>query len=232
MMGDYYRSDCGIHYILNAAGSLYTWQVDPEISITKVVGGSAMTLRSDVCHGGSVTSAIWNGVEFISNLNAGQGCGSNLYITTAAGSGMQTWAPTEPGAQDDAPPLIGSSNWQLLGKTAGGDSMLRRIQMCYWLKESEILTPGNPAINTRAVTNVVQTTRTTIGAYGNDHIIEVLNDYEVPPDPIIQAGPQASFIPFYFYAPNVSGLGFNTQKWVDFTTGATRAYSAGQHSTT
>ena len=153
---DYYRSDCGIHYVLNAAGAQYTWQVDPEISISKSVAGHVLTLSSDVCHGSSITSAIWDGVQFISNLNSGQGCGSNLYITTAAASGMQTWAPTEPGAQDDAAPLIGSTNWQLLGKNAAGDGMLRRIQACFWLRPSEILVAGNPAINTRIVSNVAR----------------------------------------------------------------------------
>ncbi len=231
-MGDYYRSDCGVHYILNAAGADYTWQIDPEIFISKVVDGFAMTMRADICHGGSVTSAIWNGIEFINNIGVGQGCGANLYITTAPLTSYQTWAPTEPGTQDDNAPLFGTSNWQLLGKNAAGDGMLRRLQSGYWLRPSEILIAGNPAVNTREVTNVVQTTKTQIGAYGNDHIVTIFNDFEVPEDPIIQAGPQASFIPFYFYSPNISGAGFNKQTWVDFTTGATRAYSAGQTSTT
>lgn len=229
---DYYRGDSGVHYMLQAPLGPYAWSVNPDFSFSKVVDGSAMTILGEIPKGGCVTSAIWNGTQFFDQTPSyGRSTGFNLYIETAAFTGQQDWAPTEPGSQDDIPPYGGTTNRQLIGLNAAADGVRRRIQAAYFLRPSQIYAII-PAKNTRLVTDVVATVTAQIGFAGNDHIVRIDSEFVVPDDPIIQAGQPMSFIPFYFYCPNANGLGFNTQEWLNFTTGATRAYTAGQTSTT
>ena len=233
----------GIH-LIESDGSYPQWQSNHEIAITKVVDGSPVVMScarqpTGVSYSWSdptqVNNFTWGGFQFCESATTGTGFGYNYYITTATDTANQRWAPTEPGTSTDQLPYTLTSNVLAQGlNSADGTEMVRIHQGGFWLQPLRWQsTPAAPALNKRLVAETITTINYKIGMGGNDHIISIDSSVIVPADPIVQAATLMSFIPFYHFNPNYSGgPSFDTQEWVNFTTGDTRVYSAGETSTT
>jgi hypothetical protein len=229
-MSAIYRGRSDIHVITDYPALSYpAWQLSQEISISKVVDGFPLVMSCSISPS-QVTSITWKGVEFVTAPDNGRGVGFNLYI----GNGLnQEWAGTEPGNSDDSPPLGGTSNPLARGlKSAAAEGMIRVEKSAFWQRAGQKL-GSVMALNIRDLCEAIATIDNQIGLAGNDHIITFDTSVVVPVDPIIQAAPQLSFMPLYHYSPNAdSAPSFDSREWVNFLTGATRAYTSGQTSTT
>lgn len=231
--------------LISDDGSYPRWQADHEISISKTVDGSLLTVGCKRAPTGvsykfgdptQITEFYWNSTQFCAAFNAGAGIGSNYYICSAAASAFQQWAPTEPGNTDDALPDSLTSNVLAQGlNDADGTGMTRIYMPAFWLKpgESQIANSGNYAFNKRELAETLTTSVMQIGLAGNDHIVTFEQTIVVPEDPVVQAATVMSFIPLYHTCPNFDAApSFEVQEWVDFVTGTARDYTAGQTSTT
>jgi len=182
-----------------------------------------------------VNNFTWGGYQFCEARTTGTGFGYNYYITTAADTANQRWAPTEPGTAADQLPYTLTSNVLACGLTdVAATGMVRISQAGFWLAPGRWQSnPALPALNQRLVAETISTMTYQIGLAGDDHIITVDTSVIVPEDPIVQAATLMSFIPWYHFNPNYDAApSFDTQEWIDLTTGATRAYTSGEQSTT
>jgi hypothetical protein len=113
--------------------------------------------------------------------------------------------------------------------------MTRVTKPAYWQRGNQDppLSPGHPCLNKYDLAETITTQVIGFGLAGNDHIISWDTTVVVPTDPVVQAATVMSFIPLFAYSPNFDAApSFDTQKWVNLTTGATRAHTAGETSTT
>lgn len=220
------------------------WQVDDEITCSKTVDGFLATLGCLRAPTGfaytwsdptQVNSLFYNGVQFCDAFGIGVGMGYNYYIQPAAATGLQQWSPTDSGSSNDQLALTITSNVLAVGRNdVAGEGITRISKPAYWQRGNQLppLIPGQPCFNTRDLAETITTQRIQFGMGGNFHCISWESWVQVPTDPIVQAATVMSFIPLFHYCPQFAAGMFDTQKWVDLLTGATRAYTTGQTSTT
>lgn len=236
-----YEGVSGIRVMVDATSTYPAWQPDRKITITNTVDGFAATgifgippneVSTSLKNANQLGSFIWNGVEFCRGPDSGSGTGFELYVLgSTAESTQHQYNAVEPGKLGEVPPLTGSTVLLAQGFTdVSGKNIIRVVKPTFWLDPGEV-TSSMPALNTKPVSDLVNTITYTWGLGGDDHIIQLDQSIVIPADPVIQASPQLSMVPLFHYVPNFAPKPFTTQEWVDLATGGTRAYAGGVSTT-
>ena len=239
-----YEGVSGIRVVVDpGAGTYPAWQPGRRIQIAKTVGGFSAAMLAGIPPGeasGSLLNAsqvgsfIWNAVQFCRGPDSGSGSGFEIYaLANTAETTQHRWNAVEPGRSGETPPLETTTNLLAQGFTdATGANMIRVVKPAFWKRPGDSSIPGFPALNMREVSETIATITYTWGLGGNDHIILMDHSIVIPADPVVQAETQLSLVPWFHYSPNFGAKPWTAQEWVKLTTGATRAYTPGDTSTT
>ncbi|MBX3022127.1 MAG: DUF4214 domain-containing protein [Bdellovibrionales bacterium] len=160
------------------------WATDPHITddltISKTVLGSPLSIRSADQFAGAIDSLIWKGVEFINRYDHGR----QLQSASSFDGLGECFNPTEAGRSADQRSVDSTS--VLLRRTATGNYLETTSQMAFWLRPNQSYPNkcGSTNLvvsqNTTALSDHRLTKRVAIGYKEFENVIDYQVTYHVP----------------------------------------------------
>jgi hypothetical protein len=148
-----------------------------NISISGMVFGTLLTIRTSSRTAGAINSLTWNGKEFINASDHGR------ELQSAVSFSGECYNPTEAGGWADGradtdTPHPPSSVLNYITQTS--NSLTTIISPGYWLRPGEFCNPGQPVINTSITSDHLIRKDVTIGFRGIPNVIDYQVDYYLP----------------------------------------------------
>jgi hypothetical protein len=134
-----------------------------DSTISGIVAGTPLAIRTTAQFAGAIMSLTWNGVEFIDAYDHGRQLQSAAQFN---GTG-EDYNPTEAGSSADGTGPTSSS--YLNGISASGNHLATEINMAFWLP-----------VNGETISNHILNKDVTIGHAVSSHIIKYLVEFHVP----------------------------------------------------
>ena len=178
-----YGTDSATDQHAELLGSPKTIGVPPngDATISAVVGGSPLVIRTFSHLAGAIGSLTWRGQEFIDRDDHGR----ELQSASSFDNLGECYNPTEAGSSVDGP--TSTSILQALSATA--NVLTSQTQMAFWLlpgidyrRPCSPWLPYTTAQNSQALSNHLLNKRVTVGFAGLDHVIEYLVIFTIPAD--------------------------------------------------
>lgn len=153
--------------------------VSGDASLTGVIGGKPLVIRTTSRLAGAIDSVRWDGVEFIDSHDHGRQLQSAINGDVGGVYHVECYNPTEAGSVVDALGPKSTSRLEFLS-TQGGE-LTTRTRMAFWLAPG-MKSGGHLALNDRALSDHVLTKRVRIGRPGMDHVLDYRVTFTVPAD--------------------------------------------------
>ncbi len=138
--------------------------------------GSEIVIGISARNAGAIDSLKWKGVEFIDDYDHGR----ELQSAASFDGHGECFNPTEAGSYRDDTGATSSS--RLLSSQIGGNRIVTRTRMAFWLAPGETLPScqGKKAVNTKVLSDFELSKTVTLGVFGLANIIEHDVTFHVP----------------------------------------------------
>lgn len=182
------------------------------VTITGQLHGQTVTIIADTNYGGTITSFIWNNIQFVQTGKNAAGA-NGQEIQTAIHSGISTdpmmsecYNPNEGGSETDTGY---SSSTEIINMTANGNVLNTEVNMAFYAPPGGKTSACTKALNTTVLSGVILQKTVTLGFNQNiPQAIEYTITFQLPSNYLYNELNSVEIISWYF--PNANDAKFDT----------------------